>query len=390
MSKNTLYAYGTCLVLILIGFFYSRSLTALHTEDYSELMARGKVLEMVEITEIDNTQSLDDLGIEQSPFGLGYDVRLSVLSGPYKGSELNSVHYYNGDPYYDILVEPGDQVVLSLDVQEDQLVAAHISDLYRAPYLWFLMILFMLAILWIGKAQGVKTILSLLLTGLGIIYILMPAILAGKNPVTVTIFVCTGVTIITHMLITGFTKKSIAAISGTSFGIIIGGFLAKNVITWAHISGLSSEESRMFFYSYGDGTLDVTGLLFAGIVIGALGAVMDVAMSIASAMLEIHDTDPSLKGRALVKKGMNVGRDIIGTMANTLILANTGSALPLMLLIQANKVPYLKYINLDMIATELIRSLTGSIGLFLAVPFTAVISAALYTTHRRPRPLLKD
>ncbi len=135
----------------------------------------------------------------------------------------------------------------------------------------------------------------------------------------------------------------------------------------------------MLFFSYGDGKLDITGILFAGIVLGSLGAVMDVAMSIASSIQEIHQANPALSGFQLAKKGLNVGRDIIGTMANTLILANAGMALPLMLLILANDIPYLKIINMGLIATEIIRALSGSIGLFLAVPFTAFVSAFLYT-----------
>lgn len=383
--KQKLLAYGTCLILVIIGWIYSLSLSDVETESFSEVMAKGLILEMnlVEPETPIDSEAAETENFISSPFGTQYDVDVKILSGPYKGIVMATSHYYNNDPFYDILIEPGDKVVLSLDIEDDQLIDAHISDFYRASYLWVLLCLFILAILLIGKSHGLKTILSLVLTGLGIVTILMPAILAGKNPVTVTIFVCTGITIITHMLITGFTKKSVAAISGTFFGIVVGGFLAQNVISLAHISGLSSEESRMFFYGYGDGVIDITGLLFSGIVIGSLGAVMDVSMSIASAMQEIHETDPKLRGSALAKKGMNVGRDIIGTMSNTLILANTGSALPLMLLIQANSIPYMKYINLDMIATEIIRSLSGSIGLFVAVPFTAFISAFLYTTKRR-------
>lgn len=385
--KQKLLAYGTCLILIIVGWAYSLSLDVIEAEDFSEVMAKGKILEMtlVEPEVSSDTEAANSDTYTDAPFGIQYAVDVKILSGPYKGIVMTTSHYYNNDPYYDLLIEVGDKVVLSLEIEGDQLVAAHISDFYRESYLWVLFCLFILAILFIGRSHGVKTVLSLILTGLGIVTILMPAILAGKNPVTVTIFVCTGVTIITHMLITGFTRKSVAAISGTFFGIVVGGILAQNVISLAHISGLSSEESRMFFYGYGDGAIDITGLLFSGIVIGSLGAVMDVAMSIASAMQEIHETDPKLRGAALAKKGMNVGRDIIGTMSNTLILANTGSALPLMLLIQANSISYMKYINMDMIATEIIRSLSGSIGLFVAVPFTAFISALLYTTRGKKR-----
>lgn len=124
--------------------------------------------------------------------------------------------------------------------------------------------------------------------------ILLPAILTGKDPITITIIVCSGITIITHMLITGFTKKSLAAISGTTIGIVIGGLLAKYVISLTRITGLGSEESRMLFFSFREGQIDITGILFAGIVLGSLGAVMDVAMSIASSINEVYLVNPKL------------------------------------------------------------------------------------------------
>lgn len=364
-----IWAYIICLTLICAGYGYSNTLTY-SSMDVPELMARGLVMDMTE----QNTSQQQD---GQPPAEKQWLVRAKITSGQFTGRIIETIHYFGNNPAYDFQISVGDEVILSLDVENHVLKEAFVSDISRDGYLKYLLLIFIGSILLIGARQGIKTILSLAVTGWAVVKLLLPAILAGKDPLTVTVLVCTGITIITHMLITGFTRKSLAAISGTVTGIVIGGILARYVITLTRISGLSSEESRIFFFSYAEGKIDITGLLFAGIVLGSLGAVMDVAMSIASSINEIHRANPGLSFQDLVKSGLNVGRDIIGTMANTLILAYTGSALPLMLLVMANDIPYLKFINLDMIATEIIRALSGSIGLFLAVPFTALISAAL-------------
>lgn len=365
-------AYMICIVLVISGYIYSNTIKPEPLDSTGEIIVKGKVLGMEKIA--DEYQETEHMpGLQQ------WQVEVQIKTGPFASRTVSTTHYYGDNPAFDFIFSPGDEVILSLDVQGNELENVYISDLSRDKYLKLLSAVFLVAILLIGGWQGVNTIISLLLTGLAVAKILLPAILAGKDPITATIITCTGVTVITHMLVTGFTRKSTAAISGTFFGIMVSGLIAKYVILLAHINGLGSEDSRMFFFSYGNGELDVTGILFAGIVLGSLGAVMDVAMSIASSVQEIHHANPSLSCIQLARKGMNVGRDIIGTMANTLILANAGTSLPLMLLILANDIPQLKIFNLDMIATEIIRALSGSIGLFMAVPFTALISALLFS-----------
>lgn len=375
-------AYVICAVLFAAGYAYSNTLQYKHLDE-PELMARGTVISMKELPGAPQQEGIPPLEIQ-------WAVQVKITDGPFKGRIIETIHYYGHNPAYDFKVLAGDDVILSLDVADHVLKEAFISDIARDRHLKYLLVIFIGSILLIGARQGIKTILSLTVTGWAVVKILLPAILAGKDPLLITVLVCSGITIITHMLITGFTRKSLAAISGTVTGIVIGGVLARYVIIATRISGLSSEESRLFFYSYAEGKLDFTGLLFAGIVLGSLGAVMDVAMSIASSINEIHRANPELTFQALVRSGLNVGRDIIGTMSNTLILAYTGSALPLMLLVLANDIPYLKFINLDMIATEIIRALSGSIGLFLAVPFTALVSALLCKSPASYSPGLED
>jgi len=362
-------AYLICVVLIITGYIYSETLKYEQLNE-TEVLTRGIVLNVQEIIKDSSEESY-------FPNEKEYEVELEITKGQYKGRQVTSIHYEGDNPAFDFSVLKGDEVVLGLEIEDFVLKNVYIASSARDKYLYYLFAAFVVSILLIGARQGLKTVLSLTVTGWAVVKILLPAILAGKSPIAITVIVCAGITIITLMLISGFTRKALSAIVGTIIGVLLGGVLAKYVITLTRVNGLGSEEGRLFFYSFAEGKLDFAGILFAGIVIGALGAVMDVAMSISSSINEIHQVKPGLSFKELVKSGLNIGRDIIGTMANTLILAYTGSSMSLMLLIMANNIPYLKYINLDVIATEIIRALSGSIGLFMAVPVTALISAAL-------------
>jgi len=184
-------------------------------------------------------------------------------------------------------------------------------------------------------------------------------------------------TIFTMFLVGGVNRKSIAAIVGTLGGVSVAGVLAIVVGGATHASGLSGQEAQMLMFIPQGITFDFRALLMASIIIGALGAVMDTGMTISSAMAEIRRTAPTLSRRALFWSGMNVGRDVMGTMANTLILAYTGGSLALLLLVTAYEVEFIRLINMDPIASEVLRALAGSVGLVAAIPITALAAAWL-------------
>lgn len=212
--------------------------------------------------------------------------------------------------------------------------------------------------------------------------------MAGHNPILVTVLTVSVVSAISFIIIGGPNRKTWAAILGTTGGVLTAGSVALLVGHAAHLTGFSQEEAMMLMYIPLDITLDIKGLLFAGIISGALGAVMDVTMSIASAMDEIKKTNPHIKRSRLVRAGMNVGRDIMGTMANTLILAYTGATIPLLLLFMAYETPLVKVINLDLIATEVVRAMAGSIGLIIAIPLTAAFAGRLLGQRGTPERTL--
>ncbi|SHG87491.1 Uncharacterized membrane protein [Thermosyntropha lipolytica DSM 11003] len=303
-------------------------------------------------------------------------VKVKVMSGKYKGKVMEARNSLSGSKGWDLEVKPGDKVVLYMTEENGKLAEVYIADMARSSYLGYLALFFILSLVVIGGIKGFKSLVALGFTILGIYKILLPALMQGYSPVLVTVLVLIGVTFLTMFIIGGISRKSVAATLGTAGGVIVAGLIAMYIGDLAHLTGYATEESRMLLY-VDNFEVDMKGLLFAGIIIGALGAVMDVAMSIASAVDEIKRANPGLAKAQLIGAGMNVGRDIMGTMANTLILAYTGGALPLLLLFIAYNTPGIRIFNAEMIATEIVRALAGSIGLIFCVPLTAFLAGIL-------------
>ena len=202
---------------------------------------------------------------------------------------------------------------------------------------------------------------------------LLPLILNGFCPIASAILVGALSTIITIYLVGGFNSKSTSAIIGTMLSLIFAGALSMLAIFMAHLTGFAGEETIFLYGIRPD--LNFQGILSAAMIIAALGALMDTSVSIASTINEIHETDNSLGVMKLFQSGMNVGRDVIGTMSNTLILVYMGSSLPLVLL--ANNIDLQKFFNLNQVSTEILSAIIGSIAILACVPITAIISAYL-------------
>lgn len=340
---------------------------------YLELYEKAVVLEIDEISKNKNNAFQGSL-VEQK-------VKVRVLSGQYKGKTLTAQNTLSGTEGYDIELKADDEVVLYITVEEKMdgeksIQNIYVADRVRSNALGWLGLLFVGLIIVIGRVQGIKALMGLGVTIIGVYKVLLPGLMAGKSPLPLTILVLIGVTLLTMIFVAGFTQKALAATLGTLGGLLTAGFLAYAFGDLAQLSGLATEEDRMLLYVEGL-KFDMRGLLFSGILIGALGAIMDVAMSVASAISEIKKANHSIRPMQLVAAGMNVGRDIMGTMANTLILAYTGGALPFMLLFMAYKMEPIRIVNWELIATEIVRALVGSIGLIICVPITALVAGWL-------------
>ena len=336
-------------------------------DDFPELvMARAQILDM--------------LYEGEKAFGFPYQVFIAeIRSGPYRGETVRVENVLMDNPAMDMIINPGDRVILALEVTDNQIIAAHPQDFYREFYIYLLIGIFALLLLVIAHVKGLKAIIALGLTVFLIASVMLPGILNGHDPLMLAIIISIIVTTITMLLICGLNSKAVASIIGTIGGVLVAALISIWIGYAAKLTGLSSQEAQMVMFAVNDIDFNFRNLLFAGIIIGALGAVMDVAISIASAMEEIKANNPSISKAELIKSGMNVGKDIAGTMTNTLILAYTGTSIPLLLLFLAHDQSYIAIINMELIATEVIRALSGSIGLVLAIPITALVSAALMT-----------
>ena len=350
---------------------------------YSAFVFSKNVESQIKIEEEFPVSYETGLVIDQQMFhhegAFSYDyqnVLIKILSGQYKGEYVSIENHLPENDIYSIEVANDDKVIILIQEFDDER-EIYISDYSREGVIKILVFIFLAILILIGRTKGLKSVLTITLTMVLIFKVLLPAILIGWNPLLTTIIIATIITLLTITAIAGFHKKSFAAILGTIIGVIIAGFISIIAAKMIRLTGMSSEEAVMLMYLPQNISLNFQNLLFSGILLGALGAVMDVAMSISSSIQEVYNANNNLSAYELFQSGMEVGKDIMGTMSNTLILAYTGSFIPLMLLFMAYNTPYTKLINMDIVATEIVRSLAGSIGLILTIPITVTIAVAL-------------
>ena len=305
-------------------------------------------------------------------------VTVKVLTGNFKGTKRLIENMLTGNPAYDINLTKGNKVVLHVEPNSDTITTPEdvdffIADLKRDNQIFVFTGIFFILLLLIGKKKGFTSIISIISTIALIFFMLLPMILNGFCPIASAVLTGIISTVITIYLVGGLNSKSSSAIIGTSISLIFAGALSMLAIYFAHLTGFAGEETMFLYTARPD--LSFTGILSASMIISALGALMDTAVSIASTVNEIFETDKTLSVKQLFKSGMNVGRDIIGTMSNTLILVYLGSSLTLVLL--SSNIDMNKFFNLNQVATEILSALIGSIAILFCVPITAIIAAYL-------------
>ncbi len=333
---------------------------------------------------VENIQYEDVQGLQQGDNSVKQVVLIKVLSGEFKGTERLVDNMLTGNPAYDINLKRGDKVILHAEAKTEDITSADdvdffIADIKRDNALLGVSAIFITLLLLIGRKKGIYSLISIIATVALIFFMLMPMILNGFCPIASAVLVGILSTIITIYLVGGLNSKSSSAIIGTSLSLVFAGALSLLTIYLAHLTGFAGEESMFLYSAHPD--LNFPGLLSVSMIIAALGALMDTGVSIASAINEIYETDRTLSVKQLFTSGMNIGKDVIGTMSNTLILVYLGSALPLVLL--SNNIDLQKFFNLNQVATEISSALVGSIAILVCVPLTAIISAYLIKHQKK-------
>ena len=369
-------AVGLCLLLILVI-----GAVLLRPEDGELTAAQKRMFASARVTDILADDAEPDDWSEGLRLGSQY-LELEILSGPYKGAVLEAVNYLTA--YSNIDCSLGTRVIVRLDVDDngDPYVVS-IPNYDRGIVLVGMLVVFGLLLIIIGGKKGIMALLGLAYTLAGIWYLLIPMVLKGAPSIPSAVLIAALTAAASLLMLTGFSRKTLCAGLGCVCGVAAAGLFAWVVGIITPIGGFNMSEAEELVLRAYDSHLEIRGLLVSGILIAALGAVMDVAMSISSACHELRTVNPDMTAGQLFRSGMNIGQDAMGTMANTLILAFAGASFNMLLLFQVYHYPMIQIINSDTMAIELIQSVAGSVGIILTVPLVSLFAALLMGRKRR-------
>ena len=362
------------LIYLLLVCVFAVFVFKLNQVEKTELVVRtGQTFEKGKVTEIlqDNLDSNGTRVGEQK-------VRVKMLTGVRKGEELDVTS--SSGYLFGAACTVGMKVIVMQSVAGETTIASVYSQ-DREWVIYIFALLYLLALCIIGGKQGIKGCLGLIFTFFCVIFVYLPLVYLGYSPFWSAVFICFLTTLVTMYLIGGPTKKTCAATLGTLAGVVLAGISAWCFSKASGISGYNVSDIETLMTLWNTNRIQVGGLLFSGLLISCLGAVMDVAMSISSAIEEIYKQNSSLTRKELFKAGMRVGRDMMGTDSNTLILAFAGSSVSTLLLDYAYDLPYQQIINSNNIGIAIMQGLAGSFGIVLSVPLTVLICTILF--HRK-------
>lgn len=307
---------------------------------------------------------------------------VTVRSGDYKGQQMQVYNYVG--PLYGGPLKAGDRATILISTYSDGTVNATVYEFDRLLPLCIVLVLFIAAAVAVGGRTGVKSLVALAVTLVCLFGVLLPSLMKGANTLLMTFIVCAYVAVVSLTIVGGVRKKTVCAmlgaVAGTALALLFG-LLAQGL---TRIDGLRIDDVEPLLQLRQTGTpIGLRGLLVGGIVISALGAVMDVAMSIASALTEVHTVAPNRNTRELFRSGMNIGRDMVGTMTNTLILAFLGSGFTLILYLYSLGLSPRQLLSSAYVSLEVVSGVASSVGVILSIPLTALITAEVFTREKK-------
>ena len=297
-------------------------------------------------------------------------VELKLLSGDHKGKTIQAT---SSQSYlFGAKCKKGMKVIAIVNESNGELVAS-VYSVNRGPMVWLMAAIFVAIVVAVGGRKGISSIF----------FIFLPMIYKGISPILAAVLVVAFTTVVTMCMVDGITKKSVAAMLGTIIGVVFSGAFALIFGQVTSITGYNVSDIENLVYVGEMTDIKIGELLFAGILIASLGAVMDVGMSIASTLNELKEQNPQMMLKELFQSGMNVGRDMMGTMTNTLILAFTGGSINTLVFIFAYNYEYQQVINMYSVGIEIMQGLSSSLGVIMAVPVTSWIAAFLYSKNQK-------
>lgn len=340
--------YKIMFILIIPFLFFSQNILAVEEKDY-----QGEVVEIVE----------ESLGIIELT---GEEISSQLILVELDNSQKIKIENNRTE------LKVGDNIFIKY--QKDEFGESYtIEDINRSWVLFFLVALFILTVIWFGKKQGVKSLISLFLSFIIIFLVLIPLLLKGYSPILVGLPIASLILIVAIYFTHGFNRESSVAVAGTIITILFTGFLSYIFIKYASLSGSFTEEV-IYLDVATNGVLDLRGLLFIGIIIGILGVLDDIAITQVSVVNEFKTLENKISDKEIWKKAINIGRHHVGALINTLVLAYAGISLPILMLLLNTESSFLFRINQEFFATEILRGVIGSIGIIITVPITTFLA----------------
>ena len=376
---------GVVALVAVIGMFLLRP-----AGDRPELAAElGLANDIVDAT-VTDVAELPCNGTSSADGILCIDVTFEVTSGETTGDEAA---FQTPVTEASVDFETGDRITLGYQPQNDPGFEYFFNDFQRRTPLMFLAGIFVVAVLALGRMQGLRALIALGVTGVVILGFMFPSIIDGHDPTAVALVGAAVIAIVALYLTHGITEKITVALLGTFAALALTAVLAAVFSSLARFTGFSSEDA--FYLTIASAEVDVKGLVLAGIIIGSLGVLDDVTVTQVSAVWQLHEADPSQEARRLYQSAVVIGRDHIASTVNTLVLAYVGASLPLLLIFTQGGRSLGTVAEGELVAVEVVRTLVGSIGLVAAVPLTTALAAFVVTrgstleprpTRRRPAP----
>ena len=368
--------------LVFYGLAQQTPSVPMSTVQQATHYVRGRVVEVTD-NAYQGQQDYEDIPVGKQT------VRVELRSGKYRGQvyELpNQLSYL-----YGTILKAGDAVTVAVTEEDGEISSMTLQDYDRTVPLALVVLAFLVVTVLVGRRVGAKSLLGLGLTVVCIFSILIPLLLGGWPTLPTILGMCTYVTVVEFVILGGVNRKTLCAILGTISGVAFAALFGELACALLRVNGYkmySAEPTIEALLQIKQGqdpmhSLQLGDLLVGGIVIAALGAVNDVAMSISSAMNELVAVNPALTRRQLLRSGMNIGRDMVGTMTNTLILALVGSSLVLMIYLSSLEPSFSQLMSGTFFSVEMVQAIASSVGVILAVPLSALIGAFLFAKHKK-------
>lgn len=302
--------------------------------------------------------------------------KVEILKGSFKGKVFEATNVLSGSLEKDKIFNPGDKALATLDYEDNEIKVITLVDHYRINYELALVIIFILFLIMFAGFVGLKAIFSFIFTILAIWKIMIPLFLKGFNPIVVGLVISVILTTAIIGLVFGIDKKSLASISGALLGLLITCLMSIFFVAKFKIHGAVIPYSESLLYA-GFAHISLTDIFIASIFIASSGAVMDLAVDITSAVSEVVEKKPDITKLEAIKSGMSVGRNVMGTMTTTLLLAYSGGYIGLIMVFMAQGTPLINIFNLTYVSSEILHTIIGSFGLVTVAPFTAITSGLL-------------